>query len=318
MKTTPPLPFPTSLHAASMENGVATKDWPTSEEPRETRQTDPLPPAPDMDDAPEPPAAPPDRQPVSTQPPKRSHRESFSEEARHRVERAVRNGVIVRDQATGLATVIHPEAPSQPNPYTVEHFDVLERHRAAVAEAADVEWLLDHPAIQLVALRALDVALQEVARKDAIDAMPLARELALLTVGHAPSAVIERALPLLRREKKASVEDPREPWMAALPVVIATICRVTPPVDPRDDERTRSELILELLEAVVDDVPRAFRQRKPEHLRAADRFLSTMRLTGVSDDQQPPQSRGPAVTPWRAASEFARRFGVTSMPMHPR
>jgi hypothetical protein len=134
--------------------------------------------------------------------------------------------------------------------------------------------------------------------------------------------VIERALPLLRREAKASVEDHREPWMAALPVVIAAIGRLMPPVDPRDesDERTRSELILELLEAVVDDVPRAFRQRKPEHLRAADRFLSTMRLSGVPDDQQPPHSarRGPAVTPWRAASEFARRFGVTSMPMHPK
>lgn len=301
---------------------MATKDW--GEQPRETRQTDPLPPAPDVDDAPDPQPeeAAREKVPTSVPPPQRGHRRSFSEEARHRVERAVRNGVIIRDEATGLATVVHPEAPSQPDPYTVEHFDVLEHHRAAVAEAADVEWLLEHPAVQLVALRALDVALQDVARKDAIDAMQLARELALLTVGHAPAAVIERALPLLRREAKASVEDHREPWMGALPVVIATVSRLMPPLDPRDesDERTRSELVLELLEAVVDDVPRAFRQRKPEHLRAADRFLASMRLTGIPDDQQPPQSsrRGPSVTPWRAASEFARRFGVTSMPMHPR
>lgn len=116
--------------------------------------------------------------------------------------------------------------------------------------------------------------------------------------------------PLLKKLGALCVEGRAEtPWQAALECAIPFGRSGHRAKTPREQVEHVLECVAFYVDA--DAIPAAFKERAPDHMKAAAKLLRTLRVTTIRADVQPPAGRrGRMLTPWGAVQAFAQCFGI--------
>lgn len=181
----------------------------------------------------------------------------------------------------------------------------------------DLKYALTLGEGQRVALSGLRVERAAASEMDHIIAGEISTGIALLasTTDGAPARVYHALRPMLEFWQNASEGLTIPVWFRVLRWYFDRPLVGT-------NER---EVVVRLLDAVCFHdrcAPVAFHRRESRHIRLAEHFVRTERIATSSVYDDPvriydaghAKRRGPAMTSWRAAVKFARKFGVSTPP----
>lgn len=158
---------------------------------------------------------------------------------------------------------------------------------------------------QSVAMRALGIELVEAGFLDELAANGLAQTLAVVAHGRGvPASVLAEAMPII--ESFVVDRERFKPWFLSLQIAMFGVDRQKAPRDQ----------VVEILDrfavGTASFVPRAFQERASRHMKAATEFMRRMRVKDVKPEFQPEASRrGPTLSRYGAARDFAKCFGVS-------
>lgn len=182
---------------------------------------------------------------------------------------------------------------------------------------------------KVAAYRALGWAMEPVSSAVRVRARDLANIFEVVAGSdEAPAQFVRIAKELVEHWLRATAPRAMS-WVSVLEGIFAC------PLLAKDGER--AAYALDTLAASVSDVPRAFVERKAEHMRVAERVIARIRVThgGAGGQRAESPQRAEAglrraaksrelgrpvvtardtLTPWGAVIEFAKAFGVTNVP----
>ncbi|MFO0679993.1 MAG: hypothetical protein U0169_25960 [Polyangiaceae bacterium] len=237
---------------------------------------------------------------------------SLKERCEAELEAAIDEGLITYSAEFGRATVFDVPLPpvrvGDEGWGTVEWWDEHHRTQTMRARCTDLAFMLKNADLHHFALRRLNAPTIEAGMYFAFVAAQIAEDIGLLASGGGavPDAVLER----IRTYVEFVPHSKTKTWERAL------MDHVRFALLHRDDLTPIQQVhaVLELLsESVGNAAPTQFFEKKPEHLRAAERCLKEMRHQEVRPSGDGLE-RGRSRSSRGAAHLFAKAFGVSFEP----